>query len=255
MAPTNLFSLFIGLGVGVGLYWSIKPNSQSPKISRERMNIALTSLIAAVVGGRIGYILLNSTYFQGHLIETVQIWLGGFSWLGSLIGTTLAILIVTKVKGISLLETTDNLIPLFTSTAIFFWIACWITGYAYGVEIDTWWGVPAADEWGDVSHRWPTQLFGISSILSMQFLIEYFQNRNWVKKPGAATGLILAGTAIIALCISHFRADPVPNWMGINLDVWFSIFIITLAALITLYIAFQQLATRFTDTNAGKNEN
>ena len=163
----------MALGVGLGLIWYIKPVSKSPTVSRERLNIAAITITGAIFGGRIGHVLMNMTYFQAHLVETVQVWLGGFSWIGFTVGAFIAIYIATRIKGIPFLKTTDDLTPLFTTTAVFIWLACWITGYAYGTKVDAWWGIPTSNEWGELTQRWPTQLLGGVTILSLQLLIEY----------------------------------------------------------------------------------
>lgn len=224
-------------------------------MSRERLDIVVVTIAGALVGGRTGYLLINLSYFQEHPFETIQIWLGGFSWIGALSGALLAIFLATRTKRISFIKTTDDLLPLFTSTTVFIWLACWITGYAYGAEIDAWWGIPATNEWGEVTRRWPTQLLAVFTILSLHLLIEYFRNHKVLKTPGAATSLFLAGTSSLTFVISQFRADQVLHWRGIKLDIWVSIFLLALSASIALYCLNCQLRTRSEKTNASKHEN
>ena len=157
----------IGIGIGVGLLWAVWPVSVFPDIARARVEAGSIALGGAVVSGRVGYVLVNWVYFQKNIAETIQIWSGGLSWIGSIAGALLAILIMSRVQRTSFGNLVDGLRPLLTSTVASVWLASWMTGYAYGLEVDAWWGIPASNEWGFVSHRWPIQLAGSFSALGV----------------------------------------------------------------------------------------
>jgi phosphatidylglycerol:prolipoprotein diacylglycerol transferase len=252
---TFTFSLVLGLGVGVGISWSVLPLMSLPDVARGRLNNASITLLGALIGGRAGYILLNWAYYQRHLWEAFQIWLGGFTWISALAGAFIFILIATQIQKTSLGYVLDGLLPLFSSIAISTWLACWLTGYAYGIEINRWWGIPAMDESGLIAQRWPIQLLSALSALGFHWLAEYCQTHRWISHPGLASSLVLAGFSLTIFCLTPFRGDTIPMLKGIRLDIWASagFFALSLLMAITFYILpvlskhYSQLAKKHED--------
>ncbi len=56
------------------------------KTKQEFDNFAIVALASGILGARTWFVLLNAEYFSQHLIEIPQIWLGGQSIQGGLIG-------------------------------------------------------------------------------------------------------------------------------------------------------------------------
>jgi phosphatidylglycerol:prolipoprotein diacylglycerol transferase len=56
------------------------------EIAEELDNFAIVGLMAGLVGARLWFVILNSNYYLNHPIEIHQIWLGGQSIQGGLIG-------------------------------------------------------------------------------------------------------------------------------------------------------------------------
>ncbi len=249
------FPLMIGIGIGVGLLWAVWPVSIFPDIAQARMESGSIALGGAVVGGRVGYVLVNWMYFQKNIAETIQIWSGGFSWTGSVAGALLAILITARVRKTSFGDLVDGLRPLLTSTAVSAWLASWMTGYAYGLEVDAWWGIPARNEWGFVAQRWPIQLVGTFSALGFHWLSDQLQARKWGKIPGLAASLELGGLFVTILALSPHRGDPAPQWGGIRVDSWVSIFFIVLCSLMAFTLTLRTDKIRKTTLQPSDHEN
>ncbi len=55
-------------------------------VSADIDNFALVGLILGLVGARLWFVILNASYFSNHPAEIIQIWLGGQSIQGGLIG-------------------------------------------------------------------------------------------------------------------------------------------------------------------------
>jgi prolipoprotein diacylglyceryltransferase len=218
--PLFIFSVMTSIGVGLGLFWSVLPVSIFPKIAKERVALSAIALGGALLGGRTGYVLVNWPYFQEHIPEISQVWLGGLSWTGSLSGALIVIFVSARIRKTPFGNYSDGLLPLLSSITVSVWLACWVTGYAYGQEVRTWWGIPARDEWGMVATRWPTQLVGAISALGVQWIMDQFRFRKWVTIPGITTCLVIAGLSVTILVVSPYRADPVPMVNGIRLDTW-----------------------------------
>ena len=233
--PPYLFSLILAIGFGVGMVWSIWLESSTMKRAFTILKNGCMVLCCSLIGGRISYLVENWGYFQGNLKTIVQIWSGGISWPGALIGGLIIIFILKLVFGIPFGEISDPLLPLFTCITISVWLGCWLTGNAYGVELNTWWAVPARDEFGNIALRWPTQLIGSISALSIHFLVDIL-GKHWKNQyPGVATCIEITGLATTIIILGLFRADFSSYWKGIDLNVWISAFIVLITLLFTLF--------------------
>lgn len=233
----SIFPVIVSIGIGFGILWSVWPVAAIPDLARSRLEAGTTALVGAVICGRIGYVLVNWVYFQKNLTEIAQVMTGGISWLGAVIGGISAILITASIRQTSFLELVDGLRPLLASIVVSSWLASWMTGYAYGVAVDTLLGIPARDEWGLLSKRWPVQLVGAFSALGFHWASDQLQARKWRQIPGMTASLELGGLFFTVAALSPFRADPAPRWAGIHIDTWASIILVLMCAIasISLY--------------------
>lgn len=227
----NIFSLLLGLGVSIGLIWVAYRAPEKKALSYVDAGIA--ALLGAMVGGRAIYVGLNWSYYQSHLVEIPQIWLGGISGLGALAGSVLALaqlsIFVRQTAG----ELADALLPLGASMTTAAWMACWLDSCAYGIPVDAWWGIEAQDVWGILLPRVPVQLIGAFLSLGLFWLIDRLSDR--LPVPGQAAGLSILGLSLVIFGLSFLRADPIPSWRGMRLDSWGAL---VLAGMACLYLIF-----------------
>jgi prolipoprotein diacylglyceryltransferase len=239
---TYIFPFTLSLGIGLGLLWTILPVTPFPKVVQARFKAGLIALVGAFVCGRIGYILINWNYFRLNAAEIPQVWLGGISWFGALVGGCLAVPVIAKKTQKSAGELADELRPLFASIVVSAWLAGWMTGYAYGVEVNDWWGIRSVDEWGIIAPRWPTQLVGAVSALSFHWIFDQFTALKRIRIDGLAALLELGGFALTLLAISPFRGDPMPVWSGMRLDILASSFYVILCIISVLTLLMKKRA-------------
>ncbi len=228
------FSLLVGSGVLLGLVWLVW---RLPEKSLARgLDIALVLFLGGVLGGRIGYVAVSWTYYRSHLSEIGQVWQGGFSGPAALAGVLLALLLTSLLTRQRLALLADMLYPAGLVIAVSAWLACWQAGCAYGPVISSGVGLPARDEWGVWSIRFPTQLIGALATLLLLWGIE--RVRLWLSVPGWAAALSLLGISLELFGLSYLRADPSLYWQGMRLDAWAALVFagIALAALIAFGI-------------------
>jgi prolipoprotein diacylglyceryltransferase len=200
----DIFSMLLGVGAGAGLIWVAFRAPEKQALSY--VDAGLVALLGGLVGGRAVYVAVNWGYFEGHLVEIPQVWLGGFSGLGALAGSVLAVaqlaLFVRQTFG----ELADALLPLATSIVTAAWLACWLDGCAYGAPVEAWWGVQARDEWGILLPRVPVQLIGALLSLGLFWSLERITDRLPVS--GQAAGL-----AVLSLSLILFGLGEGCAWM------------------------------------------
>jgi prolipoprotein diacylglyceryltransferase len=210
------FSWLAAFGSILGLVWIALENSDGEYSGR--VNIGIGVLAGALMGARAAYVSVNWGYFQDHLVETFQPWLGGLSWPGALVGGFLALVLMAWTMGIPLGYLADDLLPLLLTLSVAVWLGCWVAGCAYGAETSA--GVPTLDEWGLWKRRFPVQLCGAVFTIALFWGIEKLHHRGGHWYPGLAASLGCAGLSLILLGASALRADPYPLYAGVRLETW-----------------------------------
>jgi phosphatidylglycerol:prolipoprotein diacylglycerol transferase len=227
----NFFSWLVALGAALGLGWVVwRAPAEKAQIVLEA---GLWVLFGALAGGRLAFVAGNWPYFQSYLWETWQVFRGGLAWPGALGGGLLALVIFARLSRQSLGELADALLPLLAALAVAVCAGCWLEGCAYGPQVDAWWGLPAADEWGLVARRLPLQF--ISALLLVLIFWQAEALARAAGRPaGAAASLALLGLALLLLAVSLLRADPALLWRGQRLDTWSALIFLCLFGVLTV---------------------
>lgn len=225
--------MLIGLGGTIGLAWIAWRTPAEARIPY--LNAGLWTLLGALIGGRILFVLLNWSYFQLHLSEIPMFFMGGFSWVGAIIGGFISLALVALFSEHRFGHLSDAVLPMLGTLTVSAWLACWLDGCAYGRSTTAWWGLMAKDEWGLVSTRMPTQMLAaLGSAVWTLFLIS---GPIVLRSPGTAASLGVFGYALIALLISFLRGDPSRLWYGLRFDAWGSIALISISG-VAFLLAF-----------------
>lgn len=128
------------------------------------LDFLLVAFFAAIVGGRIGYILFyNSSYFLAHPLAMVWpfengnfVGFYGMSYHGGLVGVLIGSWIFLRIKKINFWKWTDFIVPAVPLGYFFGRIGNFLNGELYGRVTDSPLGMYfAADK---ISLRWPSQL-------------------------------------------------------------------------------------------------
>lgn len=211
-----MFSLLLATGAAAGLTslaWLANDATRNTQL-----NAALWALTGALLGGRVVYVVLQWPYFQSHLVEAIQIQLGGLSWVGALLGGLAAIWFTARHSQQRFGKLLDRLTPLFFAISLSAWLGCWAAGCAYGQLSGAWWSVFARDEWDVLAGRIPVQLF--AALLTSGLFWSIYSQRARFQTPGQTASLFLLGSAIIYFSLTYLRGDPNPVWAGLRWDAW-----------------------------------
>ncbi len=210
------FSLLLGLGALAGL---VLAGWRAPQKERLRyIDAGVLTLLGALIGSRALAVVVSFSYYQSHLSEIVQVWLGGLSSIGALIGGLLAVFVIAVWWRIPLGLLADVLIPLAGTLTVTSWMGCWVDRCGYGMPSNNWWALPARDEWGVLADRVPVQLIGAIATLILLWLLDRSARRMPVQGMSATLGLY--GISVIIFLLSYIRADPTPIWNGLRLEAW-----------------------------------
>lgn len=212
----NPFSLLLGLGAVFGLAWVAW---QSPEqLTLRRFDQGILLLVGALLGGRFVHVATTWSYYADHLLDIPRIWMGGISGVGGLAGGLLALGILAIFTRQPPGELADTYLPLAAVIIVISWLVCWLDGCAYGAETTAWYGLPARDEWGNLSPRVPVQLLGAVLTLALFWMVDFSCRR--LNISGQPAGLALLGLGLIIIGISFLRVDPTQTWLGWRPETW-----------------------------------
>ena len=226
-------------------------------------DLVLWITLGVILGGRIGYILFymlvnpdQRADLFAHPYEMFEIWKGGMSFHGALIGVTLAGLIFARVNRIDFLLLADLVAPCEPIGQCFGRIANFINGELWGRPTTAPWGMVfcnrhiAEQSPGGVCPqeiaipRHPSQLYeaaleGVVLFLVLRLATHYAK---WLQRRGAVVGLWLVGYGAIRLALETVRNPDqgMPIFpLGLTMGMMLSIPMI-LAGAFLLWRAFQE---------------
>jgi phosphatidylglycerol:prolipoprotein diacylglycerol transferase len=181
---------------------------QNPKgPSAEMFDEYLTwAVIGTVIGGRLGYIFFyQADYYFSHPLEMLEVWHGGMSFHGGMLGVIGAAWMFTRKYKISFFAFTDILACVTPIGLGLGRVANFVNGELFGRQTDMPWGM-IFPRGGDVP-RHPSQLYEALLEGVLLFLVLFFMSRQ--KSIRARTGLIsgvfLFGYASFRLLIECLR--------------------------------------------------
>lgn len=212
--PVYLYPFIVGMGATVGLAWSVL--RVSSKNSILIANAGLAAILGGIIAGRLFYVLTNWSNFQGSVLEIFQIYLGGFSWIGALLGAILFTIGYGLIKRISPLQLLDSLVPLAGVVVMSIWLASWLDGYAYGQATDWWWAFPARDGWGRLAPRFPVQVIGALTALGTIWAAELLTK--YLAVPGQIAAATASLMSLVYFLLAFTRVDYVETFLGFRID-------------------------------------
>jgi phosphatidylglycerol:prolipoprotein diacylglycerol transferase len=245
--PVYASSVLVGFGATLGLAWIAWQSP--PELKIRHLDASLWSLLGALVGGRIAFVLLNWHYYQLNPGEIPLIYLGGFSWVGALLGGLLSLILFAAINRYPLENLVDALLPLVGTLFVSGWLGCWVDGHAYGRLTDAWWGLPAKDEWGIISAREPIQLLGALSSLTLIGLLVWGLTQR--APPGVTASLGLLGLSLIMLLLSFLRADPDQSRYGLRLGSWMALVVLVISGIALLLAVIKGVRNKSETRNRG----
>ena len=105
------YSVLIAFAVIIG-YVMIMSESKRFKIKKEFMfNMMFWTLIFAIIGARLYYVVFNLEYYRTNILEIFQIWKGGLAIHGALLFGAITIIIYCKKYKVRVGKILDIIVP------------------------------------------------------------------------------------------------------------------------------------------------
>ena len=168
------------------------------------------AVLGVVLGGRAGYVLFYQPgFFLSHPLAIPQVWHGGMSFHGGVLGVVVAILLYTRTRRIPTLLFADRLavvVPLGLGIGR---CANFINGELWGRPAPAWWPYPMIYPRVDNIPRFPSELYEafLEGLVLSAVMWTAAARPALRARAGFLTGLFLAGYAV-ARFIAEFTREP-----------------------------------------------
>ena len=195
--------------------------------------------LGIILGGRIGYVLFyNLPHFSEHPLEIFQLWNGGMSFHGGVLGCVVATALFAMRRGISFLSLGDVTLAVAPIGLFLGRIANFINGELWGRPSDVPWAMIFPS--GGPIPRHPSQLYeaALEGLLLLTVL-GVLVRCGALRRPGLVSASFAVGYGVLRIFCEFFREPDVQLgflWGGLTMGMLLSIPLI-LAGLIGLIFA------------------
>jgi phosphatidylglycerol---prolipoprotein diacylglyceryl transferase len=194
--------------------------------------------LGIILGGRIGYVLFyNPQHFAANPIEIVQLWNGGMSFHGGVVGCVLAIVLFARWRHIPVLSLGDVTAAVAPIGLFLGRLANFINGELWGRAADVPWAMifPHA---GPVP-RHPSQLYEAALEGAVLFFVLALLVRSGaLKRPGVVTGVFAIGYGVARITCELFREPDAQLgflWGGLTMGMVLCIPLIMAGAAVLVF--------------------
>jgi phosphatidylglycerol:prolipoprotein diacylglycerol transferase len=191
--------------------WRIR-HGKTALTERDLDDLLFYSVLGVVLGGRLGYVLFYKPgYYFAHPLEIFEVWHGGMSFHGGLLGVLLVMALFARKRGFRFLQVGDfvsTLVPLGLAAGR---LGNFINGELWGRPTDVPWGMvfPQA---GDGIPRHPSQLYELGlEGLSLFVLVWLFARKP--RQVGQVSGVFMMGYGAFRFLVEYTREPD--SFLGI----------------------------------------
>ncbi len=189
--------------------------NEAPMDVRAVEDLLTWVILGVILGGRLGFVLFyRPAYYLENPAEALQIWQGGMSFHGGLLGVVTACILFSRRRGIPWLSVADVLCMATPAGLLLGRIANFINAELWGRPTDLPWGVVFPGHYAQdcpgiegPCARHPSQLYeaGLEGLLLGAILLWLVWQRGALKRPGLVTGVFFAGYGLSRFVVEFAR--------------------------------------------------
>jgi phosphatidylglycerol:prolipoprotein diacylglycerol transferase len=193
------YTVLLDLGLILGLVLTYFEGKRALNDDTLALDAGLWAIIGGIVGGRIGYVLVNWRVFSEDWARAIRIWEGGLSFHGALLGGLLVMILFAQLqqkdkRTVSFWQLADVITPGLGLGIAFGWAACLMGGCAYGALGEGFGYAILPDLYGVEASRFATQAVGLAYSLVL-FLGFWLLRGHW---PFAGASFLMYGLLYLA---------------------------------------------------------
>lgn len=202
-----------GVGLGAAYGYLLLANTrlwhkgQPPFPAKDIWDFAFWTMLAIVIGGRVGYVLFyNLPYYLANPLEMLNTLDGGMSFHGGMLGLMLAVTLFTRSKGGNWLSGLDLIAAVGTIGIFLVRIANFINAELYGAPSNLPWAVIFPTD-PEQLPRHPSQLYeaaleGLLLFIVIRIFTHVFYA---LRRPGMVAGIFGIGYGLSRILVEFVR--------------------------------------------------
>lgn len=229
LGPFHMYGLILAVGTLVAV-WFAEHRWRVRGYPRDGIyDISFWVVIWGVIGARLYHVITDYQLFEHDALRTVQIWRGGLSIWGAVIGGAIAVIVVTRRRHMSTLVVMDCMGPaIVLAQAIGRW------GNYFNQEL---FGKPSTLPWAleiDYAHRpagyqlsqtfQPTFLYESLACLAILGILLLVEKRATLEL-GQTFALYVILYTFARFWFENMRIDPAHHVAGMRVNAWVALFL------------------------------
>lgn len=253
IGPLSVHWYGLGYVVGILFGWNYsKRLLATPRLWRDGKapfapelldDLLVWAAVGIILGGRLGYILFYD--FQRYLanpLDIVAIWQGGMSFHGGFLGTTIAMILFARSRGVSILSMFDVVAAGVPPALGLVRVANFINSELWGRVTDVPWAFVFPNGGPDPRH--PSQLYeALLEGLVLFFVLRFLTHRlGMLQKPGFVAGAFVAGYGLSRIIAEFFREPD--SQLGYLAGGWLTMGMVLSTPLVLAGLALMLTAKR-----------
>ena len=189
------YGVLVALGFFVGMQYIVKYSKNI--INKQQIyDFLFYIILVGIIGARIFYVLLDSSYYLSHPLEIIQVWKGGLVYYGGFVTVLIFTFFYFKNKKINIIKLMDVFAPALALGHCFGRIGCFFSGCCYGKYSDC---------FLSIAHKHPTQLYESFGNLIIFFILHTLLKKS--HKDGYIFVLYMLMYSILRFVVEFFRGD------------------------------------------------
>ena len=202
---------YIG-GILIGWWYLLKliQRPVAPMSPKQLDDLILYATLGTILGGRLGYVFFyRPDFYLANPLKILQLWDGGMSFHGGVIGVSLGIIYLSWKYGLNWLRAHDYVACVVPIGLFLGRLANFVNGELWGRPADVPWAM-IFPHGGEVP-RHPSQLYeaGLEGLLLFAVLAYLFWRTSARLRPGMLVGTFLLGYGLSRFFVEMFRQPDV----------------------------------------------
>ncbi len=222
------YSLGYIVGIFAGWWYLLKLLAQpgAPMARRHADDLVFYATLGIILGGRIGYVLFYKPEMLARPLEILQLWEGGMSFHGGLIGVVLAITYLCWKNGLNWLRVHDYVACVVAPGIFLVRLANFVNGELWGRPTDVPWAIVFPRAGPEPRH--PSQLYEAAGegLLLFAILWFLFWKTDARYQPGKLVGVFALGYGLVRFGVETVRnpdAGLENLWWGLTMGQTLSV--------------------------------